>query len=125
MNRVLLDTDILSYFFKGNKKVISHVEKYLMVFDVIEFSLITYYEIMSGLLACNAEKQLSVFENFAKDNLIIPVTESSAKRSSKLYASLRKTGSMVDDIDLLIAGIAIENDMILVTNNEKHFKRIP
>jgi len=32
---------------------------------------------------------------------------------------------MVDDIDLLIAGIAIENEMILVTNNEKHFRRIP
>lgn len=31
----------------------------------------------------------------------------------------------MDDIDLLIAGIAIENDMILVTNNERHFGRIP
>jgi len=26
---------------------------------------------------------------------------------------------------LFIAGIAIENEMVLVTNNEKHFSRIP
>jgi len=28
-------------------------------------------------------------------------------------------------MDLLIAGIAIENDMTLVTHNMKHFSRIP
>ncbi|MCG8307641.1 MAG: hypothetical protein MI975_09640, partial [Cytophagales bacterium] len=31
----------------------------------------------------------------------------------------------MDDIDLLIAGVAIDNDMTLVTNNENHFSRIP
>lgn len=31
---------------------------------------------------------------------------------------------LINDIDLLIAGIAIENEMTLVTNNENHFGRI-
>jgi tRNA(fMet)-specific endonuclease VapC len=31
----------------------------------------------------------------------------------------------LDDIDLLIAGVAIENEMIIVSNNVSHFGRIP
>ena len=92
---------------------------------LIEISLITYYEIVSGLFAKNALKQLSIFDDFVTENLVIPMTEKSARISSELYSTLRQNGSIVDDIDLLIAGIAIENDMILVTNNEKHFGRIP
>jgi len=53
------------------------------------------------------------------------MTEQSAKISAELYSKLRQTGQIIDDIDLLIAGIAIENGMTLVTNNENHFGRIP
>lgn len=125
MNRVLIDTDILSYYFKGNKTVIKNFEIYLQHYDLIEISIVTYYEILGGLLSKNALKQLSIFENFVIDNLVIPMTDASAKISAELYSTLRQSGKIVDDIDLLIAGIAIENDLILVTNNEGHFKRIP
>ena len=125
MTRVLIDTDILSYYFKGDKVVVSNFEKYLQQYDLIEISLITYYEIAGGLLAKNALKQLNVFEDFVFDNLVIPMTENSAKISAELYSTLRQGGNIVDDIDLLIAGIAIDNDMTLVTNNESHFNRIP
>lgn len=92
---------------------------------MIEISLITYYEVVGGLLAKNALKQLKVFEDFVTENLVIPMTEDSAKISAELYSKLRQTGNTVDDIDLLIAGIAIDNDLTLVTNNEIHFNKIP
>jgi tRNA(fMet)-specific endonuclease VapC len=125
MNRVIIDTDILSYYFKGDKVVIDNFDKYLKQYDLIEISIITYYEIIGGLLAKNALKQLNIFENFVSDNIVIPMTENSAKISAELYSTLRQGGNIVDDIDLLIAGIAIDNDMVLVTNNESHFSRIP
>lgn len=53
------------------------------------------------------------------------MTDNSARISAELYSTLRQSGKIVDDIDLLIAGIAIDNDLTLVTNNEKHFNRIP
>jgi tRNA(fMet)-specific endonuclease VapC len=55
----------------------------------------------------------------------LPITDKSARISAELYSSLRMGGNIIDDIDLFIAGIAIENNMILVTNNESHFGRIP
>ena len=125
MNRVLIDTDILSYYFKGDKKVIENFELYLKHHDLIEISIITYYEILGGLLAKNALKQLNVFEDFVVDNLVIPMTDNSAKISAELYSTLRQSGKIIDDIDLLIAGIAIDNDLTLITNNENHFNRIP
>lgn len=125
MNRALIDTDILSYYFKGDLEVVKNFEKYLNHYGIIEISLITYYEIESGLLAKNAFKQLAIFEDFVSDNLILPLTEKSVKISAKLFSALRQSGNSLDDIDLLIAGVAIENEMIIVTNNESHFGRIP
>ena len=125
MNRALIDTDILSYYFKGDKTVVKNFEIYLQHYDLIEISIITYYEISGGLLAKKALKQLGIFEDFVLDNPVIPLTDSSVKISAKLYAELKQTGKIVDDIDLLIAGVAIDNNMVLVTNNEKHFQRIP
>jgi tRNA(fMet)-specific endonuclease VapC len=125
VNRVLIDTDILSYYFKGDEIVIEHFKKYLKEYDMIEISLVTYYEIAGGLLAKNAVKQLTVFEDFVAGNMVVPMTDKSARISAELYSSLRQNGQIIDDIDLLIAGIAIENELTLVTNNESHFKRIP
>jgi tRNA(fMet)-specific endonuclease VapC len=125
MNRVLIDTDILSYYFKGDELVVENFKKYLQIYDLLEISLITYYEIVSGLLAKNALKQLNIFDDFIADNIVIPVTEKSARISAELYSVLRQSGNIVDDIDLLIACVAIDNELILVTNNESHFARIP
>ncbi len=125
MTRALIDTDILSYYLKGYERVVYNFGQYLQQYEQVEKSLITYYEIIGGLLSKNALKQLTVFENFVSDNLVVPMTEGSAEISAELYSALRQSGNSVDDIDLLIAGIAIENEMILVTNNERHFEKIP
>jgi len=81
--RALIDTDILSYYFRGDKNVIKNFENYLYTYELIEISIITYYEIISGLQAKNALKQLEIFEDFARDNLVIPLTENSCKISEK------------------------------------------
>lgn len=125
MNRALIDTDILSYYFKGDPVVVENFKNYLTKFEIIEISLITYYEIQSGLRHKNAHKQLEIFNDFVSENIVIALTEESCNISSEIYSKLRNKGELIDDIDLLIAGIAIENEMTLVTNNENHFGRIP
>ena len=124
MEKCLIDTDILSYYFKGNENVVSNFNNYLNHFDSFNISIVTYYEIISGLKAKYANKQLNAFREFCELNNILPLTESSADISARLYAKLKNKGTIVDDIDLLIAGIAIDNDFDLVTNNTKHFNKI-
>ena len=43
---------------------------------------------------------------------------------AKEKARLEKKGAKIDDFDLLIAATAVRNNLILITNNTKHFKRI-
>jgi tRNA(fMet)-specific endonuclease VapC len=124
MTEKIIDTDILSYFFKGDKKVVSHFEKYLEEFSNINITIITYYEIMSGLHFRNATKKLEDFEKFSMGCKIFNVSKDSAEISAKIYSNLRHEGNPVDDIGLLIAGIAVKNNFTLVTNNDKDFGKI-
>ncbi len=49
MKPVLIDTDILSLFFRGHPQVVTHFQSYTSVYPKINLSIITYYEILSGL----------------------------------------------------------------------------
>lgn len=46
------------------------------------------------------------------------------EKAADIYESLYR-GQQIDDNDIYIAAIAIVNDCVLVTDNEKHFSRIP
>ena len=41
-NRALIDTDILSYYFKGDPIVVENFKKYLRKYEIIEISLISF-----------------------------------------------------------------------------------
>lgn len=124
MKQALIDTDILSMFFHGDARVVARFDAYTALYSSLNTTIITYYEIMSGLKHRGAEKQMAIFLEFASQNNIVPLTESSVALSAELYATLRAQGTPVDDIDLLIAGVAMLNDWTLVTHNRKHFSRI-
>jgi tRNA(fMet)-specific endonuclease VapC len=120
----LVDTDILSFYFKGDEKVVERFAFYLTEFEQITISIITYYEIIAGLKFKKAHKQLNDFEEFANNNTILHILEESVNFSAEVYATLRQRGITIGTSDILIAGIALENGLTLVTNNEKHFEPI-
>jgi tRNA(fMet)-specific endonuclease VapC len=71
----LIDTDILSLFFRGNANVIAQFQTYLNSYPQINISIITYYEILSGLKHRDVQKQLALFLEFAAKNTVLPLTE--------------------------------------------------
>ena len=124
MKPSLLDTDILSEFLRGNLKVITKVDEHLKEYGFISLSIITYYEILNGLLYKDAKKQMIRFEAFVELNKVIPLTLNMAKTAAAIQADLRKKGTEIGHTDTLIAGIAMTRELQLVTNNTDHFKRI-
>ncbi len=124
MKPVLIDTDILSQFFRNHTRVLSHFREYLANHNTISLSIITYYEVLSGLKFRDARKQLAAFQEFVGCNTIVPLSEESICNSANIYALLRKSGQPLDDIDILIAGVAMANDLVPVTGNVSHFARI-
>lgn len=124
MKPALVDTNILSLFFRNQALVVEKFNEYTQEYSKINISIITYYEIVSGLKHRDAQKQLTSFLEFASYNVVLPLTIESTTISGEIYASLRKKGTPVDDIDILIAGIAITNDLVLATNNLRDFEKI-
>lgn len=124
MKEALIDTDILSMFLRGNKTVEANIREYISYFSTINISIVTYYEILSGLKYKDANKQLESFIKLCESVTIFPVTKESSDHSADIYAALRQSAQIIDDIDILIAGICLENGFVLVTNNTKHFSRI-
>jgi tRNA(fMet)-specific endonuclease VapC len=93
MKSAMLDTDILSEFLKGNPRVIEKVSQHEKEYGFVSLSIITYYEILNGLLYKDARKQLVKFEEFVSLNKVIPLTLPLAKTATTIQAELRKKGS--------------------------------
>lgn len=80
----ILDTDILSEFFRGNKKVITKVQEYKKEFGSVNLTIITYYEILNGLLYKDAKNQLESFSEFIELNSVLPLTIQTVKISAAI-----------------------------------------
>lgn len=49
----------------------------------------------------------------------------SAQQAGQVRAHLRKLGTPIGEYDLLIAGMALANKLIVVTHNTREFSRVP
>ncbi len=122
----LLDTDILSEIMKGRDLQLQQKAlHYLSNNGQFRFSIITRYEILRGLKAKEAMRQIAIFEERCHESQVYPVTDSIIVKASDIYAYLHKHGLLISDADILIAATALINNLTLVTGNLDHFNRIP
>jgi tRNA(fMet)-specific endonuclease VapC len=124
MTPALLDTDILSAIMRRNPTVIPYAQSYLAAHRCFTISIITRYEILRGLKAKRADKQLIAFNHFCSLNKIITITEEIITTAADIYADLYRNGLLIGDADILIAATALTHDLLLVTNNVNHLGRI-
>lgn len=124
MNQAIVDTDTLSYFFRGVPDVVAKLDTYLLEFGFINLSVVTYYEVLNGLYYKDAKKQMQKFEHFVALNHVLPLTEEIAEKSAKIHATLRKKGLVIGHNDILIAGTALVNNLTLISNNISDFSKV-
>ena len=119
----LLDTDIVIYSLKGHPAVKKNLERNLHA--ALKISVVTLMELYYG--AYKSQKvtsNLSKIKNIEDAVEIIPIGRESAEVFAMLKAGLEKSGTPLDDFDLILAACALANDLVLVTNNVKPFERI-
>lgn len=124
MNQLLLDTDTISLFLRNQPKVMDNANNYLKFHKGFTFSIITHFEILRGLKAKNAQRQIRNFGLICSRSKELNLTGEIINRASGVYADLYKRGQLIGDADILIAATALENGLSVVTNNESHFNRI-
>ena len=118
----LLDTDICVYFLKGKYKIKEKINE--VGIDNCFLSEVTIAELKYGAeKSTNFKKHSKEVDKMVKLFTIIPiygVLDSYAKERVRL----QKSGILIPDFDLLIGVTSLVHKQILVTNNEKHFKRL-
>ncbi|HLO87744.1 MAG TPA: type II toxin-antitoxin system VapC family toxin [Nostocaceae cyanobacterium] len=124
MKKSLLDTNILSYFLRGETRVVTKLREYQQFHSYLTFSILTYYEIKSGLLYKDARNLLQKFEILANSSEILLLDVETANIASFIYTDLRQKGLLIPPMDLLIGASAIRHKCILITANVKHFQNI-
>ena len=92
--------------------------------QTLTINIISYYEILRGLKDLGNEEKLRKFEEFVQENEFISIGKDTVIKAAEIYAYLKKQGNLIEDADILMASIAIVENLVLVTNNIKHFERI-
>ncbi len=120
----VLDTNTLIYFFKG----MGDVADKLLTTPPKEIAIpsVVLYELEYGIAKSNSpEKRQAQLNEFCSVVEVLPFNNKEAHCSALIRASLEKKGTPIGPYDLLIAGTAVANHGILVTNNTKEFDRVP
>jgi len=121
---VLIDTDILSYILKRRENVYKKAYDYLKINRKFTISCITYYECIRGYKAINASKRLRLFHDFLNISDILYLNHSILEKAGEIYGVLKNNGKLPGEFDILIGATAIFHNLILVTNNEKHYTHL-
>nr|WP_312276877.1 type II toxin-antitoxin system VapC family toxin [Moraxella sp. CTOTU46711] len=121
--KYLLDTNTLIYYFKG----LGNVKERLLACQPSEIVLssVVYYELQVGILKSTSPQkriaQLAILKNQVS---WVDFNEKSAEATAQIRVELERMGKPIGSYDVQIAGMAMANDLILVTHNMGEFGRV-
>jgi len=122
--KYLIDTNICIYII--NKRPAAVIEKFKQ-FELgeIGISTITVSELQYGVAKSTYRKKNEVrLEEFLAPLEILTYDQTAARVYGDIRFQLEKRGRPIGPLDLLIAAHAISQNLVLITNNDKEFKRI-
>lgn len=121
----MLDTNICIYAMKNRpEKVLERLKRELN--NGICVSSITLAELEYGMKnSSNPAKNEQSLLKFLFPLSVLPFGTTAASEYGEIRAYLQKRGTLIGPLDMLIAGHARAEGLILVTNNVREFERVP
>jgi tRNA(fMet)-specific endonuclease VapC len=122
--KYLLDTCVISDFFKKISNVVTHFENVLPT--QIYISTVTVMEIEYGLkLNEEREKKIRpVWENLLQQIKILDFSSQCAHAVALIRSKLKSMGLPIGPYNVLIAGTCLAHHLIMVTSNGREFTRV-
>ena len=122
---ILLDTDVFSYLMEpGDPRglpYLRHVEG-----RTTALSFITVGELLFGAFRRDwGERRTGDLQGRLRAAFILPLDHEACVAYAGLKTRLRRQGQVLADNDLWIAALAVRHSVPLVSNNRKHFERVP
>ena len=124
MNSYLLDTSIIVNLFRGKKEEQQLMENLEGEQTSSFICLAELYEGVARSRNRQAEEN-NLVKFFSRLHNIFGIDNEVAKKFGEIRSTLKKSGNIIEDMDLLIAATCITYNQTLITRNQKHFSRIP
>jgi tRNA(fMet)-specific endonuclease VapC len=122
--RLLLDTNVISDFVKGEPGVLARLRAESR--EAVAISVVTAMEIEYGLRLnpARARRIETVLQALFDSMPVLPYEIEDARATASVRASLRIAGKPIGPYDAMIAGTALRRGLILVTANVGEFARV-
>jgi Predicted nucleic acid-binding protein, contains PIN domain len=121
--KYLIDTDWTIHYLNGKQSIVDQLVALRK--EGLAISVTSLAEVYEGVYYSRDPKSSQEgLNNFLKLVSILPDSDEIAKIFGKLRGGLRKKGELIDDFDLMIASTALHHNLIVLTNNRKHFERV-
>ena len=118
---ILLDSNILIHYGKGDPAVVNHVQASRRL--DLAIPAIVVFELEYGLLKSVGRSRKSI-RAVLEELEHIPFDTAAARESARVRAALESAGLSIGKLDLLIAGTALSRGATLATNNTREFSRV-
>ncbi len=120
----LLDTNICIHYLNGQFAIAEKLKK--IGFHNVAISEITLAELIFGAEKSQktAKNRQAISDFIEKNNIkVLPISNAIEFYATE-KARLQANGRSVDDFDLLIGATSVQNNLIMVTRNIRHFEHI-
>ena len=121
----MLDTDTCAFVLRGPSE---NLRAKLLATSIDEqaISVVTLAELLFGIkLSSQGKRNREALDAFVKHLTVMEWPEEAAEHYAEIRAHLHKSGQMIGANDLLIASHARCVGAVVVTNNEREFRRVP
>ena len=120
--KYLIDTDICGFYLRGKYSINEKIKEVKPEHCFV--SEITILELIYGARKSEQyEKHIKDIQVIESLFTVLPI-ETVYDRFALEKVKLKIDGKLIPDFDLLIGSTAVERNLIMVTNNEKHLGRI-
>lgn len=123
MLRYMLDTNICIYVIKNRPVALR--DRFNANVGALCISSVTLAELLYGAeKSAKQDHNRKVVESFAARLTVLDFDEKAANHYGDIRASLEKAGQVIGPYDLMIAGHARSEGLVLVSNNLREFDRV-
>ena len=119
-----LDTNIVSYFLKGDSKIVAKIRLENNKGNQFVIPPMVYFEIQNWLLKNNSKNKMVTFEKMYSAQGIGVIDKIVFDIASTVKLKMQQQVKNISDDDLFIAAFCIKYNLPLVTNNTRHFMNI-
>lgn len=120
----LLDTNVCIKYLNGKSEKIRKYIESLNPEDIVLCSIVKAELFYGAMKSRNPDKNLGKQQKFINRFVSLSFNDDSAKIYGDIRSQLEKLGTPIGPNDMLIAAIAVQNGMTLVTHNTREFNRI-